>query len=230
MRLIKFITDKYDHPDVGTPIAIKEAMPEWYRLSESTFIDPSTKVEGAGLKKCAPYLDALVAGYALVTPFDIYVSTASDGTLSIKWDGPHEFSSFVGERPKELGALMPRPAGHLPNHLVWSSPWGWKLPKGYSAVVCHPLNRQDLPFTTVAGIIDSDKFWANGNMPFFMREGFTGVIPAGTPYAQIIPYKREKWMKIIDQALIDHVRVQGSKVRQAGLSYKSKLWQRKDFN
>lgn len=228
MRLIKFITDKLDHPDLGTPIAMKEAMPEWYRLSESTYTGPDGE-ESAGLKKCAPYLDALVVGYAVVTPFDIYVSKKKDGSLDIKWEGPPEFGSFIGERPKELGEKMPRPAGHAPNHLTWSSPWGFKLPRGYSAIICHPLNRQDLPFTTLAGIVDSDKFWANGNIPFFIREDFTGVIPAGTPYAQIIPYKREKWTKVIDQALIDQVNVQGWNVRRPGWSYKSKQWQRKEF-
>jgi hypothetical protein len=228
MRLIKFITDKLQHPDLGQPRAIKELVPEWYRLSESTFIDSSGK-ENAGLKKCAPYLDALVVGYAVVTPFDIYVAKKEDGSLDIRWNGPPEFQNFIDERPKALGEKMPRPAGHAPNHLVWASPWGFKLPRGYSAILCHPLNRQDLPFTTTAGIIDSDKFWANGNLPFFIREDFTGVIPAGTPYVQIIPYKREKWTKVINQALQDHTAKQGWAVRQKGRSYKNKLWQRKEF-
>jgi len=30
-------------------------------------------------------------------------------------------------------------------------------------------------------------------MPFFIVKGFTGVLPAGTPYAQILPFKRENW-------------------------------------
>lgn len=228
MRLIKFITDKLQHTDLGQPLPIKDLIPEWYRLSESTYIDPNGE-EGAGLKKCAPYLDALVVGYAVVTPFDIYVSKKDDGSLDIKWDGPPEYAGFIAERPKALGEKMPRPVGHAPNHLVWASPWGFKLPRGYSAIMCHPLNRQDLPFTTLAGIIDSDKFWANGNLPFFIREDFTGVIPAGTPYVQIIPYKREKWMKVIDQALQDHTAKQGWAVRQKGRTYKNELWQRKEF-
>ena len=228
MRLIKFITDKLQHTDLGQPQAIKELIPEWYRLSESTYPD-SHGGEHPGLKKCAPYLDALVVGYAVVTPFDIYVAKKEDGSLDIRWDGPPEFQGFIGERPKALGEKMPRPAGHAPNHLVWASPWGFKLPRGYSAILCHPLNRQDLPFTTTAGIMDSDKFWANGNIPFFIREDFTGVIPAGTPYVQIIPYKREKWTKVINQALQDHTAKQGWTVRQKGRSYKNELWQRKEF-
>ena len=33
-----------------------------------------------------------------------------------------------------------------------------------------------------------------GNVPFFIKSGFEGVIPAGTPIAQLIPIKREKWV------------------------------------
>jgi hypothetical protein len=33
----------------------------------------------------------------------------------------------------------------------------------------------------------------SGNIPFFIKEGFSGVIPKGTPIAQVIPFKRESW-------------------------------------
>ena len=31
------------------------------------------------------------------------------------------------------------------------------------------------------------------NFPFFIKEGFTGLIPYGTPIVQIIPFKRDDW-------------------------------------
>jgi hypothetical protein len=56
-----------------------------------------------------------------------------------------------------------------------------------------PINHFDLPWLTVGGIIDSDKVTTSGLIPFFIQNGFTGVVPAGTPYLQIIPFKREDW-------------------------------------
>ena len=56
-----------------------------------------------------------------------------------------------------------------------------------------PINHFELPWVTVGGIIDSDKVTTSGLIPFFLKEGFTGVVPAGTPYLQIIPFKREDW-------------------------------------
>ena len=53
-----------------------------------------------------------------------------------------------------------------------------------------PINRFDLPFLSISGFIDCNYgFSLAGNMPFFIKKGFEGVIPAGTPYMQIIPIK-----------------------------------------
>lgn len=234
MRLIKFSADTKNI--IGDPVPIKNKMPEWYRLSESYFIDKNdsinedgTEKKSHGLKTCAPFLDALVSGYALVTPFDIFISVSEDGELKISWNGPNDWEGFISERPKELGEKMPRPSGHLPNHLVWANKWGFKSPKGYSILVTHPLNRFDLPFTTMSGIIDSDKFFANGNLPFFIKEGFSGMIPEGTPIAQLIPIKRKSWVMSKDQSLIDEYARQGRIVRKKGFSYKNVLWQKKDY-
>jgi hypothetical protein len=57
----------------------------------------------------------------------------------------------------------------------------------------HPLNQPDLPFYSMSGIVDTDKFHMGGAFPFFIKKGFTGVIPAGTPMYQIIPFQRKEW-------------------------------------
>ena len=68
-----------------------------------------------------------------------------------------------------------------------------ETPEGYSLLVINPLNRFDLPFLTTNGIIDSDMYTISGLIPFFLKDNFVGLIPKGTPYAQVIPFKREDW-------------------------------------
>lgn len=228
MKLIKFFRNRKHFVDIGTPMPVKQAVPEWYRKAESTYFENG--VQSPGLKKCMPYMDALLSGYVLTLPADVYVSKTDSGDLSITWNGPEELGSFIAERPKELGATMPRPAGHYENHLVWSGFWGWKTPRGYSSLLTHPLNRFDLPFTTTSGIVDSDKFWGSGNIPFFIKEDFVGVIPAGTPIAQIIPIKRKSWKMIIDSGMTDDTMIQGAIVRNEETPYKKVMWQRKEYN
>ena len=184
-----------------------------------------------GLKTCVPFMEIMMTGYYLLTPFDIYVTKDDEGNVNIQWHGPDNvYQTFVTEREKKIGETIPRPAGHLPNHFAWYSHWSWKTPKGYSTFVSHPFNRYDLPFTTMNGIVDSDKFNGNGNMPFFLKDGFEGIIPEGTPYAQIYPFKRDTWKSWVDDSENNKIQsLQIDPIRQKGNSYKKRFWQKKGF-
>jgi hypothetical protein len=228
MKLIHFFSDK-DRYNLGQPVPIKGLLPEWYRKAESSYQRDDKPMPG--LKKCVPFLDAMLSGYSLVTPFDIHIRHREDGSLDITWDGPESFKDYVIERDHKQGETIPRPAGHLPNHLAFASPWGFKTPKGWSILVTHPLNRFELPFTITSGIIDSDEFGTGGNLPFFLRADFQGIIPAGTPIAQIIPIKRADWHHVPNNAGMRHLNpVQALFVRQEGNSYKKKFWHRKKYD
>lgn len=235
MKLIHFVCA--ESMEIGKPQPIKKFIPEWYKKAEMHYVSEEDDItlengeqkKSAGLKTCAPFLDALISGYALVTPFDIYVGRTETGDLDIKWNAPQGWENFVAERPKQSGSTMPRPAGHAPNHMVWSGRWGIKLPRGYSALVTHPLNRQDLPFTTSSAIMDSDRFYGNGNIPFFIKEDFVGVIEKNTPFAQVIPIKRKKWKMIHNDGYKDKVSMHGHDVRKKEGTYKRKYWIRKEY-
>jgi hypothetical protein len=44
------------------------------------------------------------------------------------------------------------------------------------------------------GVVDTDTYNAPVNFPFVLKNvNFEGLIPAGTPIAQVIPFKREEW-------------------------------------
>lgn len=232
MKIIRFFSRR-EYENAGQPVPAKKLLPEWYRLSENEIIDQThpDKPKASGLKKCIPFMDAMLSGYFLVTPMDIFVSKNEDGSLKIGWNSSEVFQEFISERPKELGELMPRPPAHYPNHLAFRGFWGFKTPRGWSVLVTHPLNRHDLPFTTTSGIMDADKYSTSGNIPFFIKEDFVGVIPAGTPFAQLIPIKRASWKSIAnDQGIAYLETLQGQTVRTPGKSYKKLFWQRKEYN
>jgi hypothetical protein len=239
MKLIHFFSEK-KYLGLGQPEPTKKSIPEWYRKAESEYdLDGQPS---AGLKKCMPYMDTLVSGYLLKTPVNIYVkqiknksgvdfSGSGKSNISITWDGPSSLQGFIQERPADLGATMPRPAGHHENHLVFQGFWGIKTPRGWSTLMTHPLNRFDLPFTTTSGIVDSDKFFAPGNVPFFIKEGFEGMIPKGTPFLQLIPIKRADWKMVKNnKGLSDMNKIQGQWVRAKGFEYKKIMWDRKKYD
>jgi hypothetical protein len=237
MKLMRFFAPE-KMQGFADPKPAKSFIPDWYKDAEVSYEEHGHKT--FGLKTCMPYLDALTSGYILSTPVDLYINEEKndlahlfnydDTSLNIRWGGPPQFGEFIGERSAKSGATMPRPAGHYPNHLVFRGYWAIKTPRGYSMLMTQPLNRHDLPFTIASGIVDSDKYFAPGNIPFFVKKGFSGVVPKGTPIAQLIPIKRETWTSYPnDPYLAEKDMIQGAIVRNKGTSYKKKFWQRKAY-
>lgn len=230
MKTIRFIPSENSTKDIR-PESAKSFVPDWYRRAEITYeseVHPGHTETMAGLKRCIPFLDAMISGFMLLTWTDIEVNRTSDGSISLSWDESSS-SDPVKERKGSIGSTIPRPPGHSDNHLVWTAKWGFKLPKGYSALVTHPFNRYDLPFTTMSGLMDSDGFFAHGNIPFFLHSDFEGIIPEGTPFAQILPVKRESWLGVYDPSLIEDVHTQGHTVRSNDAWYKNFVWVRKNY-
>jgi hypothetical protein len=73
--------------------------------------------------------------------------------------------------------------------------WTIETPPGYSLLIMHPINRHDLPFVTLTGLVDADRYRDNFiYFPARWRDpDFNGVLPKGTPVAQCLPLKRESW-------------------------------------
>ena len=83
------------------------------------------------------------------------------------------------------------------------------------------------------GIVDTDTYKASVNFPFVLNEPdtFEGLIPAGTPIAQVIPFKRESW-EISIGVETDVVETQkvGLKLRSKFFdSYKTQFRQIKEY-
>lgn len=237
MKTIKFIPWSKAIEET-TPHPVRASLPDWWKKGESVLISsdhPSHDHEPhAGMKTCVPFMEVMMIGYHILTPFDIYVTKNEEGQVEIKWAGPELdypwIDKFINLRPKELGATIPRPAGHHPNGFTWYTYWSWKTPRGYSTFVTHPFNRHDLPFTTLSGIMDSDKFNLGGNIPFFLKEDFEGVIPAGTPFALIYPVKRDSWIMVVSSKINEIInKKQGKNLRLKEHSYKKKFWVKKEF-
>jgi hypothetical protein len=123
------------------------------------------------------------------------------------------------------------PHGHDDTHFVWYFPYSFKTPKGYSVLFSQPFNRYDLPFTTLSAIIDTDDAVIRGRIPFFIKKDFEGIIPAGTPIAQIIPFKRDEWTLVKNPELLkiaNEHRFKSMRVTKG--FYKNNLWKKKKFN
>ena len=142
-------------------------------------------------KHCLPFVDAMTSGYMLTLPSDILVIN-NNGVPYLKWNTS---DTLVDSQPIEvLANTFPVPENCYEITFRWTSEWKVETPNGYSAMYTHPLNRLDLPFYTLSGVVDTDKHPNSIFIPFFLKKGFEGIIEAGTPIVQIIPFKRDPWV------------------------------------
>jgi hypothetical protein len=83
----------------------------------------------------------------------------------------------------------------------------------------------------MSAIVDSDKFYGSGNIPFFLKADFEGTIEKGTPIAQLIPIKRKSWKAVYDPAIISLMQESGAKVRRYPRGgYRDHIHIKKEYN
>ena len=81
----------------------------------------------------------------------------------------------------------------LPSLPKFSNPWIIETPKGYSCFIISPVHRE-LPFEILPAVVDTDSYGGTVDFPFYLKDpNWEGLIPSGTPIAQVIPFKREDW-------------------------------------
>lgn len=242
-KKIRFVANKpwLKETSPSRPGPIIKTLPDWYTRAEWFVPDPATgkpaeAPNGGGKmptwKACPAVLDVLGTGYTYKTPCDIEFAEDAVGNIQARVLDA-QYRNFLQERDP-----MPQfvhPGGYHLKHFAWWADWAVELPEGYSALYTHPLNRFELPFLTTSGVVDNDKVHLPGTMPFFWLRGARGVLPAGTPYAQIIPFKREHWVSEIDVSLTAEQISAKSKENVAkyrkpdGGVYQREVWERRKY-
>jgi hypothetical protein len=192
------------------PTPIKLNIPEWYKKLNHT-------INYKTIKGCMPFLDTLTSGYLLKMPQDLYIrhnienkndkgdkfkdsfqTFGLNSESQILFAKSINLNSGIDSHPtKQLeGSPLIDKNKNLPFYKILN-PWKIKTPKGYSCLFVSPLNNSDDRFSIISGIVDTDTFPNEVNFPIVINGDkypvLETVIKKGTPYAQIIPFKRESW-------------------------------------
>lgn len=192
------ITFRPGKPEPLKPVSAIAKLPDWYKKlgpytnGAKREVAYSNTTKNVTIKRCNPFGDALGAGYFILLDQDIQV-TIKNGSHDFVWlAGGQEVISH--HKSEQISTEM-IPQGYSPVAYKFKNIWGIATPPGHSVLITHPLNRLDLPFYTLAGIVDTDDFNLEVHFPFFLRSDFEGILEAGTPIAQVIPFKRQGWEK-----------------------------------
>jgi hypothetical protein len=199
-------------------------LPSWFKAMPHMAFSALLNEEQMTVKKCPPFIDAMTYGFLMPLSADLRVE---NGTFS--WDRDVPISA--------LTSFQRAPIDFHDNNQVVGTPffeedsflikfinfWTIELPPGYSLFITHPVNRQDLPFQTLSGLVDADRYKENFiHFPASWRDPhFIGVLPKGTPVAQCLPVKRDVWdaqFDVIEGEVLDRqMELTAAIVREKGI-------------
>jgi hypothetical protein len=230
MKII--FTDVYNLGDVlDKPKPANKFIPEWYKKIDSYFenikIPTDDGLTSATVKKCIPVFDAITTGYIITSSADLYVEKKENG-LFYKWSG---FDLIQFHPPFQTVGHPAKINDDENSTPKFMNPWAIETPKGYSVLIIQPMHRE-APFTILPAIVDTDNYKAPINFPFVMNDkNWEGLVPAGTPIAQIIPFKREQWkMEFGKEKELDEINKIQKKLNVAFWDrYKRFYWHRKEY-
>jgi len=181
---------------IPPPVPATLGLPGWLKTMPTQAFNTANMRDEDTIKRCPPFVDAMTSGFLLPLICDLKVENGA-----ITWD--NDLPSGVLEFPRSpigfhdesqvTGTPLFEPDRYV---IKFHNLWTIEAPEGYSVLFTHPVNRFDLPFTTLTGLVDCDLFhdsWIH--FPARWHDtNFSGVLPRGTPVAQCIPVKRDKWV------------------------------------
>jgi len=225
------------------PTPIKLNIPEWYKKLDHGF-------ENFTVKGCMPFLDTLTSGYLLRMPQDFHVrhNVKNEHNLddSFQTFALHSVSGLLNEKSINLNSAVDihninqisdspfiEKNKNLPFYKILN-PWKIKTPKGYSCLFLPPLNNSDDRFSIIPGIVDTDTFPIEINFPIIINGDkypiLETLIKKGTPYVQIIPFKRDNWKMKLKSNKETDLRKNQIFFRLKILNvYKDKFWSKKSW-
>ena len=199
-KALKFLCHPEDKDVIPEPYPAGKAMPEWFKALPPKLapgLDQST------LKRCIPFLETLTTGWIIPLAAEVEIKSNSDASgVDYRWNF-HRAMIENHTKGQVTTDKCPAPHHNKPP-MKWLNWWAIRCPPGYSLLFTPPLNGPKQPFTIFSGIVHADKYFEFINFPFIWDEpNFRGVIPAGTPLAQVIPIKRSLLGKPSISALTD---------------------------
>ncbi|HZQ11221.1 MAG TPA: hypothetical protein VFB31_00245 [Pseudolabrys sp.] len=183
------------------PIPAVQGLPDWFKALPHSAFNAVTQAESQTVKRCPPFIDAMTYGFLIPLPCDV---TVENGEFSWTFEVPtNNVDNFLRS---PIAFHDPSQVAGTPFHdadrfaIKFNNFWSIEAPPGHSILFTHPVNRADLPFTTLTGLVDADLYHdSRVNFPAHWHDlDFNGVLPKGTPIAQCLPVKRERWQARVE--------------------------------
>ncbi len=193
---IRFRCPKVLEGLLPVPVPASLGLPDWLKAMPMKAFSALNLQDEQTVKRCPPFVDAMTSGFLIPLICDLQVE---DGQITWDNDLPAGGDIDFPRSPisfHDPGQVTGTPLFEEDRFVIkFHNLWTIEAPEGYALYFMHPTNRFDLPFTTLSGLVDCDRYRDNWiHFPANWHDtNFRGVLPKGTPIAQCIPVKRENW-------------------------------------
>ena len=231
-------TDKEAHLFFEKPSPAVKHIPQWYKNmplhmdnEKITGLNKeSVAVSNLTLKGCSPFLDAISSGYMFTLPADLEFRNYPGKGINVRWAVAVD---LLGSHGINQAPGLPAPFDGNADLLKWKPGWRIITPPGYSCFFTHPINRNELPFRTLSGIVDTDSYPLGVEFPFQLLKNIKDdifILEKGTPICQVLPFKRESWQGQ-EIAFDEEKNKKGGFLLKSKIerSYKKQFWHRKQY-
>lgn len=222
------------------PVPARNFIPDWYKQTQNEtrsareskspiarYLDngggtPST------IKRCMPVFDSITAGYIMFTHEDFVIDGPKGEAPFFYWI--NNSKPVIGFQTKEQAEKHPAVTHDIPK---WKSAWGITTPPGYSCLFVDPLHREESPLRALEAVVDTDTYISKIQFPFMLKDpDWRGLVPAGTPIIQVIPFRREQYKMEVSDTVDDKLKIERNtnQLRSNFVNaYKRMFWSKKSY-
>jgi hypothetical protein len=207
------------------PVPASRVAPEWFKSMPAT-VPGGPSGEYMTFKKCPPLVDALTGGYIIPLVGDVEFYVEPEPTPQLRWRCDMPLVQTHPVQQVQGSPLASRPI------VKFMNPWIVTTPPGYSCLFVQPLNRFELPFNIVSGVVETDKYYREVNFPSvcMLGPGQRFLARKGTAIAQVFPFRRESWKSDFGETDMERRRKVEEDLKAAGGGfYKANQWSRKGY-
>tara|TARA_Y100000593_G_scaffold37032_1_gene71835 strand:- start:2589 stop:3293 length:705 start_codon:yes stop_codon:yes gene_type:complete len=231
---IKFhLVREWEDLDIPSPFPASKGVPSWMK-----HLTPEAEREDyQTVKRCIPFLDAMTAGYIIPLPFDLTIAITPTGN-QLLWKSEEEKDRLSKYTIVESHDSSQYPGAPFSQFKVikFYNPWIVETSPNTSCMFVPPLNRPELPYVPLSGIVDTDQYFNTVNLPCVfpgLDVGHQINLKMGTPMIQVIPFKRQEWKSSITN-LKEGVLTRAHETREDMRNdrkewYRRKKWQKKSY-
>ena len=169
-----------------------------YEKTQSRFFDrkgeTAKKHTSATVKRCPAIVDFITEGYIIPMWADTLVQRDME---TLEYDNKN-FKYGIEFHGKEQISGWNLRKTDFPEGVKFLNPWRIYTPPGYSVMFMTPTYQFEKRFTVLPGIVETDSYH-HVNFPSIWHTTKDAVIERGTPFIQVIPFKRDEWNLDVSQ-------------------------------